>query len=477
MAMLRCKSRSCALLPSARCRPRFVHLDKKGLCTLLRRWHDAVTGAVDAANSARKPAAPLLCVNVPTLPTGSDVDFAVPQFFDQSGTGKVHRILSAIVGSEAEVLPVARSLKTDFVSCRLCVTLPTFTHHVSWPAARDGATAATAGAGASAGAASAADTTVPRKRARLTAGVSAGAAAGTSGGTPFNMKVMNWAQGNIRLRAPVPSNRQRGHHNGLFCEPSFADFVCAANGLFSLEALWHGEQPWMAEPGVRTHYFDAGMVSLLQGKDPASGILSQSMRSGRQQRRRVRKEWTPDRLPSADAPPPPEAGVGVAAGAPAAAGVASSVKYIDPAHRGSSDAYKKKVRRQTAVRYGNIPQNVFAAEQKLSAASQRTGSVVDFLSYVSVFAEVSRCPLSWRCMRMFTATLIVHVLVCVCLLVCVIARSRTRCTTSTPPGRCETPSLPTWLQSNGSTAPFPLDWASLVATSCSSVRPSRRLRK
>ena len=220
----------------------------------------------------------------------------------------------------------------------------------------------------------------------------------------------------------MPSNRQRGHHNGLFCEPSFADFVCAANGLFSLEALWHGGQPWMAEPGVRTHYFDAGMVSLLQGKDPASGILSQSMRSGRQQRRRVRKEWTPDRLPSADAAPPAEAGGGVAAGAPAApapaAGVASSVKYIDPAHRGSSDAYKKKVRRQTAVRYGNIPQNVFAAEQKLSAASQRTGSVVDFLSYVSVFAEVSRCPLSWRCMRMLTASLYMCLCAFACLFVC-----------------------------------------------------------
>jgi hypothetical protein len=160
--------------------------------------------------------------------------------------------------------------------------------------------------------------------------------------------------------------------------------------LFSLDALWHGRPggngstAWLPDPQSRTHFFDAGMVWLLQGKDPAAGISSATMRAGKQQRRRPAKVFS--RTPARDAAAVMEVEVEVEVGPdvnPEPEG-----GRIDPAYFNSSPAYKRKVRRHTSSRFGNVPKGVLDAENSLSAVSCKGASLQDRLGFVSMFAKV-----------------------------------------------------------------------------------------
>ena len=61
---------------------------------------------------------------------------------------------------------------------------------------------------------------------------------------------------------------------------------------------------------------------------------------------------------------------------------------IDPAYFNSSPAYKRKVRRHTSSRFGNVPKGVLDAENSLSAVSCKGASLQDRLGFVSMFAKV-----------------------------------------------------------------------------------------
>lgn len=155
-------------------------------------------------------------------------------------------------------------------------------------------------------------------------------------------------------------------------------------GFVFIDALWNGQPgapgsiAWRPDSQqCRTHFWDAGLVCLLQSKDPAVGISSTTMRAGKQHRRRPAKVFL--RAPAAA----PEAGEIVEA-----EDFHAYDGKIIPAYRDSSPEYKRWVRRHTSSRFGNVPRAVLDAERSLSAVSVKGASLQDRLAYVSLFAKV-----------------------------------------------------------------------------------------